>query len=224
MADQSAVPIKGRVARFIALDVCGNPITGASGFQIITKGFISVQMESQYDDGEQQRQKLADGSLCVNDDDDDNFTMVQLTVDLCGVCPSIEQVVAGARLLGTGAPVTGTGAAYAEGPITNRYSIEVWQNVTGRGACDPVTGLPKYVYWAFPNVGHTKKGQSTIENAALTMQFTAKTDAVGLLWGDGPGTLGPWAPTFLEGEHYLWNITTVAPPTIPANCGATAIT
>lgn len=223
MADQSVVPIKGRVMRLISLDSCGNPITGASGLQVITKGFISVQLEPQYEDGEQQRQKLADGTLCVNDDDDDNLTMAQLTVQLCGVCPSIEQIVSGARLLGTGSPVTGTGAAYSEGAVTARFSLELWQNVTGRGACDPTTGLPKYVYWSFPNVGHAKIGQSTIENAGLTMQFVAKTDAVGATWGDGPGTLGPWAPAFVAGEHWLWNITDTALPTIPSNCGATAI-
>lgn len=224
MADQSAVPIKGRVARFIQVDVCGNPITGASGLQVITKGFISVAIEPQYEDGEKLRQKLADGTLCVNDNDPNEFTAAQLTILMCGVCPSISQIVAGSRLLGTGAPVTGTGAAYSEGPVTARFALEVWQNVTGRGACDPVTGAQKYVYWAFPNVGDAKIGTSTIENAGLTLQFVALTDNVGLQWGDGPGSLGPWAPTFVDGEHYMWNITTVAPPTIPSNCGATPIT
>lgn len=223
MSDLSAVPIKGRVMRLIQVDVCGNPITGASGLQIITKGFIQIQLEAQFEDGEQQRQKLADGTLCVNDNDDDTYTGEQLTVQLCGVCPSIEQVVSGARLLQSSGPVSGTGAAYSEGAITNRFSLEVWQNVTGRGACD-ADGNQQYVYWAFPNVGHAKRGQSTIENAGLTMEFTALTDAVGTQWGDGPGTLGPWAPAFVEGEHFLWNITTVAPPTIPADCGATQIT
>jgi hypothetical protein len=224
MADQSAVPIKGRVMRLIQLDICGNPVTGASGLQVITKGFIQIQAEPQYEDGEAQRQRLADGSLCVNDDDPDEFTHVNLTIQMCGVCPSVSQIVNGARLLGTGAPVTGTGAAYGEGLLSARFSLEVWQNVTGRGNCDPITGAPKYVYWAFPNVGNGRVGSLTIENAALTMELQAKTDNVGLLWGDGPGTLGPWAPTFVDGEHYLWNITTVAPPTIPANCGATPIT
>jgi hypothetical protein len=223
MADLSVVPIKGKVARLIQLDVCGNPITGASGLQVITKGFIQIQAEPQYEDGEQQRQRLADGSFCVNEDDDDSMTNVQLTIDFCGVCPSVSQITNGSRLLGTGGPVTGTGAAYSEGLITARWSLEVWQLVTGRGACDPATGLPRYVYWAWPNIGNGKVGSFTIENAALTMQIMAKTKAVGYLWGDGPGTLGPWAPAFADGEHYLWNITEVTPPTIPANCGATAI-
>lgn len=224
MADQSAVPIKGRVMRLIQVDVCGNPVTGASGLQVITKGFIKVELEPQYEDGEEHRQRLADGMLCVNDNDPDEFTMVQITADLCGVCPSVEQVVLGARLLGTGAPVTGTGAAYGESTTFPRFALEIWQNVTGRGACDSVTGAQRYVYWAIPNLGNAKRGTSTIENAALTMQFTAESDTVGPLWGDGPGSLGPWAPAFIEGEHYLWNITTVTPPTIPTNCGATAIT
>lgn len=224
MTDQGVVPIKGRVMRLISLDSCGNPITGASGLQVITKGFISVQLEPQYEDGESLRQKLADGTLCVNDTDPPSMTMAQLTVQLCGVCPSIEQIVSGARLLGTGSPVTGTGAAYSEGQITSRFALEVWQNVSGLGACDPVTGAPKYVYWAFPNLGNAKIGQSTIENAGLKMQFVAQSDAVGPTWGDGPGSLGPWAPAFNAGEHYLWNVTSVALPTIPSNCGATAIT
>jgi hypothetical protein len=223
MTDLSAVPIKGRVMRLIQVNECGNPITGSSGLQVISKGFIQIQLEAQYEDGEQQRQMLADGSLCVNDNDDDTYTGEQLTVQLCGVCPSIEQTVSGARLLGTGSPVTGTGAAYAEGLVTARFALEVWQNVTGRGACD-ASGNQRYVYWSFPNVGHAKRGSSTIENAGLTMEFTALTDAVGLQWGDGPGTLGPWAPAFVEGEHFLWNITTTAPPTIPSDCGATQIT
>jgi len=224
MTDQGVVPIKGRAMRLISLDSCGNPVTGASGLQVITKGFISLQLQPQYEDGTSQRQKLADGSLCVSDEDPDNLIFNQLTFDFCGVCPSIEQIMSGARLLGTGSPVTGTGAAYHEGLVTSRFSVEVWQSVSGQGACDPVSGLPLYVYWAFPNVGNLKIGQSNIENAGLHIQGTAKTDAVGALWGDGPGSLGPWAPAFATGEHWLWNVTTVVPPTIPANCGATAIT
>jgi hypothetical protein len=222
MPDLSAVPIKGRVMRITQVDVCGNPVTGASGLVVVSKGFIQIQLEAQYDDGEQQRQKLADGTLCVNDNDNDNYTGEQLTVQMCGVCPSIEQIVNGARLLQSTSPISGTGAAYAEGEVTARFALEVWQNVTGRGACD-AAGNQQYVYWAFPNVGHAKRGQSTIENAGLTMEFTALTDAVGALWGDGPGTSGPWAPTFITGEHFLWNITTVAPPAIPSNCGAVPI-
>lgn len=228
MTDLSATPIKGRVARFITVDVCGNPVSGGviSGeCQIITKGFIQIQVEPQYEDGEEFRQRLADGTLCVNDQDNDEFTQVNLTITLCGVCPSIAQVVSGARLLSGGAPTSGTGAAHGEAANTNHFALEVWQNVTGRGACDE-QGQQRYVYWAFPNVKSGRVNAMTIENGILNMEFMARTDAVGPLWGDGPGTLGPWAPTFnsSNAEHYLWNITTVAPPTIPSNCGCTVIT
>lgn len=224
MPDLSAVPIKGRVARFIAVDVCGDPISGgADECQVITKGFIQIQIDPQYEDGEQFRQRMADGTLCVNDDDDDEFTMVNLTITLCGVCPSIASVVTGARLLTSAAPVSGTGAAYGEGTLASHFALEIWQNVTGRGACD-ASGAQRYVYWAFPNAKSGRINQMTVENGILNMEFQAKTDAVGPLWGDGPGTLGPWAPAFEEDEHFLWNITTTAPPTIPANCGCTDIT
>jgi hypothetical protein len=223
MSDLSGVPIKGRVARFIKLDSCGNPITGASGLQVITNGFISVQMEPQYEDGEQQRQRLADGSFCVQDNDPPSWINDQLTIMLCGVCPSVDQIVSGARLLTTGA-TTGIGAAYSEGLVTARFSLELWQNMSGAGQCDPATGAPRYLYHAWPNVGNAKMGQSTVENAPFTKQYVAQSDSVGTLWGDGPGSLGPWAGAFAANEHYLWAITDTAPPTVPANCGATAIT
>lgn len=220
MTDLSATPIKGKVMRLISLDTCGNPVTGDSGLVVVTRGFIQVQSEPQYEDGEQQRVKLADGTLCVNDDDPDEFTNVMLTIDFCGVCPSVSQITNGARLLGvSGPPVTGTGAAYGEGPLTARWSLEVWQLVTGRGACD-ANGLQRYVYWAWPNVGNGRVGSHTLANSALTMQIAAKTDAVGALWNT---IIAPiWAPTpaFEEDEHFLWNITTETPPEIPADCGA----
>ncbi len=221
MADLSVVPIKGKVRRITALDSCGNPVTGSSGLQVVTRGFIQVQAEPQYEDGEQQRQRLADGTLCVNDDDDDEFTNVMLTADFCGVCPSVSQITNGARLLGVdGPPVTGTGAAYGEGPLTARWGLELWQLVTGRGACT-AAGAQRYVYWAWPHVRSGRVNSHTIQNAALTMQIGAKTDAVGSLWNTIMGTT--WAPAFEEGEHFLWNITDVAPPDIPDNCGAVPI-
>lgn len=220
MTDLSATPIKGKVMRLIALDTCGNPVTGDSGLVVVTRGFIQVQSEPQYEDGEQQRVKLADGTLCVNDDDPDEFTNVMLTIDFCGVCPSVSQITNGARLIGIeGPPVTGTGAAYGEGPLTARWSLEVWQLVTGRGACD-ATGQQRYVYWAWPNVGNGRVGSHTLANSALTMQISAKTDSVGGLWNDLIAPAWVPAPAFEEGEHFLWNITTEAPPEIPADCGA----
>jgi hypothetical protein len=63
----------------------------------------------------------------------------------------------------------------------------------------------------------------TIENAALTMQIAARTDAAGGLW---KSVLNPtWLDSNLvnSGDHMLWNITTVAPPAIPSNCGATLL-
>ncbi len=222
MVDLSATPIKGKVMRIISLDDCGTPVTGSS-LVVVSRGFIQVQVEPQYEDGEQHRQRLADGTLCVNDDDDDELTNVMLTIDFCGVCPSISQVTNGARLLSESGPLTtGTGAAYAEGPITERWSLELWQLVTGRGACD-ASGQQRYVYWAWPHVRSGKVGSLTIANAALTMQIMAKTDAASPQWDDivAPAWLG--TNVVNEDEHMLWNITTEAPPAIPSDCGAVTL-
>lgn len=222
MSDFSVVPIKGRVARLISLNECGNPITGASSLVVVTKGFIQIAASPQYEDGEQHRQRLADGSFCVKQDDPDELVNVLLTVDFCGVCPSVSKVTTGSRLLSDGA--SGTGAAYSDQPSSARFSLELWQLVTGKAACDPATGLQRYVYWAWPNVGNGRVNDTNHGNESLTLQIQAKAEPVGPLWGDGPGSDGPWAPAFEENEVYLWNITTVAPPTIPSNCGAVTLT
>ena len=62
----------------------------------------------------------------------------------------------------TGSPTTGTGFALAEGSPTNRFSLEVWQEVAGAGACDE-SGAQRYVYHAWPNVGGVQKQEYTIE-------------------------------------------------------------
>lgn len=221
-------PIKGAMMRIVALDTCGTPVTGASSIVVTTNGFVQVSMEPDYEDGEEFFERNADGVACVNQKDKPTLKRFNLTVDFCSVDPIAATYVMDGRLLDTVSPATtGTGFAIGEGEPDNRFSLEVWQRVAGSGACD-ASGAQRYIYNAWPNVGNTQIGTYTVENARSTLSFTAETAAAATGWGDGPGTGTSWLPVgrvvnelgFLD--HWLWNITTTAPPV--AACGSTTLT
>lgn len=220
MVAYCASAIQARVARLIKLDVCGNPVTGASSAVVVTDGFISIQPNPQYLDGEEHQQRKASGALCLYQKDPSELTRVELAINWCVMDPDALVIVTGERLLSTS--VTGTGVAYGEGQLTARFSLEVWQPIVGAGACD-ASGNQQFLYWGFPNAGNSKVNQFSFENAPLQFSTTSETMKVGSRWGDGPGSAGPWAPllngaVFDVSEHFLHNVTSVAPP-VPT-CGA----
>lgn len=225
MTSQCASPIRGKVYRIVGLDICGVPGTS----QVVSK-FASIDFTSEYQDGEETNPTNADGSPCFTDKAPNYLKRIGASIKVCNIDPDGIVLITGERLLGAGSPVTGTGVAFGEGLLTARFSLEVWQDVAGAGACD-ASGVQRYFYWAFPNMGNPKIGNYTIDKGSPTLEFTADTKAASPLWGDGPGTVS-WLPTgaaavaagrdkIASDEHFAFNITTVAPPT--PTCGATAV-
>lgn len=214
----------------VKLDACGNPVTGSGSLVVVSKGFVQVQMEPQYEDGTEFFERTADGTACVNQKDDPTLKRFNITVDLCEVNTTALAFVTSQReLTAGGAGVTGFGFAFAEGNPTNRYSLEVWQQVAGSGACDPVTGVQRYIYNAWPNLGATKIGNYTIENGRSDMQWMSESRAAAMTatigWSEGPGSGTSWLPSgevVHTGEHWLWNVTTTAPPS--PNCNPVTLT
>lgn len=219
MTDRQATPIKAKVIRVVKLDVCGNPVTGASSAMVVAKGFTQVQVSPDYEEGQEFLTKLADGSACVNQKDPAFLKRSGIEAHFCVLSPDIIQLMTGETMIFTGAgSVTGSGIMFGTDVLDDRFSLELWQPVAGAGACDPTTGLPFYVYWAFPNVTNTKINDFTFENDVFDFTIAAETDGAGFLWGDGPGT-PTWLPagtTVPAGKHMLFNITTTAPPAVTA--------
>ena len=207
-------PIKGTHLRIVEVDSCGIPVTGTSGLVVVTKGFVSVEMEPDYEDGEEFFERTADGTPCVNQKDDPTLKRLALTIQMCEVNVSGMSYIMSARELITGTPTTGTGFAVAEGNPTNRFSLEVWQEVAGAGACD-ASGAQRYIYNAWPNVGATQLGTYTIENGRSVLEITSETRGAAATWDTLVGE--DWLPSGESvdtDEHWVWNVTTTAPPTI----------
>lgn len=217
-------PIQAEVIRLVLLNGCGVPVTGASSMQVVTDGFISIAPEPQYEDGDEFVTKKASGRLCVNKKTAPQYTRSQLDINWCVLDPDALVMVSGGRLL-TASAITGTGVAFGRDMIKTNFSLETWQPVAGRGACDPITGLQRYVYWAWPNVTNTKINGWSIENGPVEFSTTHETDFISTLWGNGPGSDGPWIEEDVqENDDFLFNITTTPPPTIPDVCGAFLLT
>lgn len=212
-----AAPIKGRVYRIVKLDSCGNPVTGTgSGMQMVHSAFTQVGQDPQYEDGVEFFERTASGALCVNQKDDPILKRINLTIDFCAVNVTGAAYMMSARELTVGSPTTGYGFAVVEGASSNRFSLEVWQEVAGSGACS-ASGLQQYIYNAWPNCGAAKVGNYNIELARSTLEITAETRAVstgtpGWLNKNGSSSWLPAGTTLLGTEHWLWNITTTPPP------------
>jgi len=200
--------------RIIELDTCGVPVTGTDGQVSVTKGFVQVNMEPQYEDGVEFFERTADGSPCVNQKDDPTLKRMNLTSQFCEVNASAVTLMISARELTSGTPATGTGFAVAEGNPTRRYSLEVWQEVAGAGACD-ASGQQRYIYNAWPNVGATQLGAYVIENGRSTLETTSETKGASAQWvALVASDYLPAGETIDDDEHWVWNVTTTAPPTI----------
>lgn len=221
MTSQCVSAIKGTLFRIIKLDQCGVPVTGASSAAVTSAGFISIKPSPQYEDGTEFVQKLANGVLCVNQKDAPTLKRVALDVLLCTMDPDMIVMLTGSRLITNGA--TGTGAFFNDAIVTARASLEVWQQVAGRAAC--INGQQSYVFWAFANTGHAQIGDWSIELGVLNFNIKLETDEAYPGWGALPTASAPTSylggQSFQVGDHYAYNVTTVAPPV--AGCGAVVL-
>ncbi len=223
MPSVCASPIKGVAMRIVQLDVCGNPVTGASSHVVVNSLWTQVQMTPQYQAGTDFFEKTADGLIGVNQIDPPILKRMNLQVDMMSIDPDMTPYIISARELVSTGPVSGYGFGLSEGPASAHFSFEVWQRVAGAGACSP-GGLAQYIYHAWPHCYNGQIQTYTISNARSNFQFQCDTAGAGPQWLDGPGAstwLPPGTPSALTTEHWLYNLTTNAPPA--SQCGAIAL-
>lgn len=214
MTSQIVSAIKGTTIRVMTLNVCGNIVTGGSSSQVVETGFISVKPSPQYEDGQEFVQKTASGFLCVNQKDPGQLKRVNTDSLWCVMNPDLITIMTGARLIAPGG-VTGTGNFFTDALLASHFSLEIWQQIAGRNACN-AAGQQQFLYWAFFHNQNAQVGDFTIENSNLQFDMKAETAGVGSIWGGFPTAAPPsgylGSATILPGDHYAYNITTVAPP------------
>ena len=199
---------QGVVMRIIKLDTCGALVTGTGSAQIISDGFMKVMSAPQYLTGNRLTSRKANGKLCLNRKVADEFTNFEVTADFCLWHPGIPPNTIQARLHTLSESPTGTGFAVNEFIDLPHFSLEVWQPPDQ--ACDS-SGTVRYAYHAWPHLTDGKMGQFEIspDNPTI-LQIIANSLAGSPLWSAGASWLG--ANAISQGDHYLFNSTTTAPP------------
>ena len=215
MTAECISPIQGTRLRLVRSNACGVPVTGA-GSQIVTDGFVEVNVSPQYQDGTEYRLAKANGDLCVNADGDDRLLRADLDMRFCMINPDGVVITTGMTLITTGAPATGTGFWAVEGAVTARFSLELW-------AADPETctgSQARYAYWAFPHVGSGRLNDFSVKDDVIEWRITAKTKKANTLWGSGPGAV-KYINQVPANAHWGFNIVHIDPPAATGpDCGA----
>lgn len=216
--------VRGRRMRVTVLDECGAPpAEGTPNSMAVTKGFVSVAVEVDVEDGDEFIVKNADGDLCINSRSRDQIKRLNLTMEFCQVDPGLFSAITGVELELDAAPGADVaGFRLKEGALETNFALEVWSGIPNT-ECVPGQALPS-VYNLFPYVTNGILQGYTIENDAATFEITAWTQG-GSGWGVGPynvirdgmGNPSPLLVPIDATTHLVQRRTTVAPPA--AVCG-----
>lgn len=223
-------PIRGIAMRATRLDAAGVPVVGACSV-VTTDGFISLAASPQYDAGTETAIRNAAGRLCIYEPAVETLTRWDLVLTLCGVNPDILEMLADYPVLldNTGDSV---GNSYTEDRDPDQSTaLEIWTDIASlEGAGD---GIVRYGYLLIPWSRNWRvTSDITVQNDAVNAALSGSTKR-GSPWGTGPHDVqlsddvvpvaGPLLEPVGATEHLRLFLTEVPPPTIPAECGCTAL-
>ncbi len=230
--------VRGETLRVTALDNCCTPVNKACGV-VVTSGFISVKLVQEIDAAAVVKVKNAADKICVYDPGCDSLLDMNVEVVLCQVNPDLVGLMTGQEVVLDYAGNSVGVRRSTDLKCDNRFAIEVWTDVPN-SACVGTPPRKQFGYFLTPCIrSATLSGDITIDGTnAVSLTLTGKT-TIPAAWGTGPQTadnaykvvpidssntpgylLTPIGPT----DHDHIQLTTIAPPVIPDNCGCTALT
>ena len=222
MATRSHKIVRGKRIRVTRLNDCGTPPdSGEPCAFVVTKGFVTVTMSPQNEEGEEILLLNADGELCVNDQSRHNFKRWNLSMELCDIDPELVALITRVTLE-EDADGNVVGFRSVEGRIDEEFAFELW---SGIGDQDCQNG-EEYGYLLFPFVAGGTFADLTIENGVATLTIENAFTKTGGLWDVGPYDVvpdeynapAPLGVAIQDGEHHVQRLTTIAPPSATAGC------
>ena len=223
---------RGRMMRLTRLDECGVPVEGECS-TLVSDGFILVTSTPNYQDPEEIQQANANGAMCVDDQSDPALRWVDLNIQFCRVDPDAVNIITNDPLVLNDAAVTPETVGWRlDSALTGtaNFALELWSGVPNQ-TC-PASGFALYGYWLWPWVRQARWGEKSVQNGALNLDFTARTQAGGT-WGVGPYNVRRDAATPFGPEplltaigattHEHFEFTYLAPPESACGCQALVI-
>lgn len=228
MAKQYSL-IRGRALRVTRLDGCGNPVAGPDSV-VTTKGFISVGLTSNTEEGEAISVTNANGDVCISDTPAPKFTGYGIEITLCGVDPNLVNLLTGQPLVYDGAVIPEAIGFRVNSGVDlddSGFAIELWSGVPST-VCEPGQSQA-FGYLLVPFVKGGVLGDLTVENGPVNFTVTGAQSKDGSSWGvgpydvtlDGDGDASPLLEPIDPRDHLHVQVTGVAPP--EANGGPSAL-
>lgn len=227
MATHAFIPVLGKRLRITRLDNCGNPPDASDEDAFIaTDGFINVALSAEVEDGTEILVRNAQGNICVNERMANSFKRFNVTIEFCGVNPSLLAMVTNAETYLDYAQDV-AGFTVPEGAIEKDFALELWTGLSGQ-ACEPGAEEASG-YLLLPFVRGGTLGDLTIDGEnAVTFTLNGAYTKGGNAWGAGPyevvmdgdgGSMTPAVlPTPLDPlDHLLLIDTALAPPPASAD-------
>lgn len=213
--------LQGTRMRATRIDGCGRPVGGADA-QVVTKGFISVSIKDNVENGDEFKVKLADGSFCINQRSKPNLNWIELGITMCQVSPELYELLTGSPLVYDDATPTPNAVGFGRDGsdyATASFALELWTNL-GRSNAQACTGdAVRYGYLLLPWIVEGSIGDLTVENGPISFVINAITSP-GNDWGVGPydvivdrfGDPSPLLAPIPADRHLHLQMTDMAPP------------
>jgi len=230
MAGSKRFPlVGGRVMRVTRLDGCGRTdyVTDPARVQVVSDGFVSIELSANVDEGDAITVKNAAGKTCISEQPAPQLTGYGVNVNFCRVDPDLYAMMTGQKVvLDPDGTAVGFRVNTAVDSSDSGFGIEVWSRVPGvRCPVDengePITGVSAASgYTLLPFLQGGVIGDYTIENDAVTFVIQGAQTKDGAGWGFGPydvtldaaGKPGPLLDAIEEADHLHVQITYVDPP------------
>jgi hypothetical protein len=212
--------IRGRALRVTRLDGCGNPVPGPDSV-VATKGFISVGLTANTEEGEAISVTNANGDICISDTPAPKFTGYGVEVSLCGVDPNLVNLMTNQPLVYDGSATPEAVGFRVNSKVDlddSGFSIEMWSGVPA-AVCEPGQSQ-QFGYFLLPFLKGGVLGDLTIENGPVNFSITGAQTKDGSSWGVGPynvvtdedGDASPLLEPIDPNDHLHVQLTNVAPP------------
>jgi hypothetical protein len=212
--------LRGKRVRATKLNASGAPLVGDSSV-VVSKGFITIGMTTNTEDGEAISQTNANGESCILETAVPSFTGVGVEIEFCGVDFGLFEMVTGQpAVLDDNGIVVGITESTDVNLGAVNFALEMWLGATTDAA--PATGSQgQFGYVLLPRLGGGVISDISVENGAINFTLTGMSTKNGSLWGVGPYKVDLTAgvPSTLRraikaNDHRRIQIVEVAPPAV----------
>jgi hypothetical protein len=220
MQSQRVSFLRGKRMRATLLNAAGQPLVGDSSV-VTTKGFITLTMTSNTEEGEAINVVNAGGESCVTEAATPTWNGVSVEAEFCDVDFALFEILTGQEVV---LDANGRAIGITESTdidMTNvKFALEVWLGASSSAA--PSAGSQgRYGYVLLPHLAGGVIGDVTVENAAITFTISGMGTRNGAAWGAGPhkvelvgGVPSVLSTPMKPNDHRRIMQVEVAPPTV----------